>query len=70
MTGEARKELRVAVDAGVRRAIEETGRNPIGTVLDDDGLEGRRFDRVPLQRQGKHAAVFLAYVEYEGFPLD
>lgn len=71
MTGELRTALRVLVDDGVRRAIRETGRNPLaGKAAADDDLQGRRFTALPLQRQSKHAAVFVAFVEYEGFPMD
>lgn len=71
MTSDLRTGLRLLVDDGVRHAIRETGRNPLATkAAVEDDLEARRFSTVPLQIQGKHAAVFTAYIEYEGIPLD
>lgn len=70
MTGELRRTLRVLVDSGVRRELESKGRNPLETkAAVEDDLEGRRFDRVPIQK-GSRYGVFFSYVEYEGAPID
>lgn len=70
MTADARRVLRVLVDDGVRKAIRETGRNPLeGKAAVDDDLQGRRFTNPPMQRPGKYG-VFVAYFEYEGAPIE
>jgi hypothetical protein len=70
MTGEMRRTLKVLVNEGVRHELESKGRNPLETkAAVEDDLEGRRFDRVPIQKGSKHG-VFMAYIEYEGAPVD